>query len=1141
MNEYTQHIRDTNSYQPGQIVQYQAQGDLQPTIATLSSYNELPPGTWNTRTLGFQNQVNGTEYQRTTAVLQNIGGTNAVPGVVTEELLNNPTLHNTKPFSAFTDKEKNLLRNKYPGLNEDISCYDPVLQHYHILTFDNKWKFEKAILQQETYLEPQLAIPQIQTQLQPEQQYEYQPVQYAEYVYVPQPPQNLSVVPPVVQQPVVVPQQPAPTYTPPIYTPDNTTEYDTTNYVEHPFVEEVRNEEIPAVDTTMVRNEEEQKTNNTLLEPPKIENFVVTEEPKKEKQPKRVKAKIGTKPKVKKVKKEKPEPKEQKTENFNIRVGDNLENVGAQPAPTAQQRSETPQTINVFIPREKKVDAVKTLQENITANIKPQDIQEQISVNFNEAKLLDNIKALLAKQGTNNVKQIIDIVDHIKIDPKVPREHIQLFENLSVQLHELANKIPGNVTFEYNNDDVIKEIATIREKIDNIKIPEHKGDNISVELNHLEAVDEKLKLIEDKLEGFKKPSVTNVSDEINVELNGYDEFAKLISELKTDVKKLQEKEAGIIVESPDIQEITDKLTVLLEEKLKNINSKDNISVEQPNVIVETQDISGAIDEMKKMMVNIEDNLMLKFEQKLKEQKMPNINVEVPQNNVDIDDQISVSNNDAAPIVVEVPAESTPKDYINQVLQDVILQGQQGKNSDLMLNVIQELKAEIQALKEQDVVVEVPVQDISINDEIEVDQLTQEKGKKEEEIIENVYEEVDKPVKKEENEAVIIDEHTEISEPKKEETIQMPAAPTPMSGFMTAQMMPMMMPPVFMPPPMPMATPAQQPQQPIVITQNQSDEEEGNDFWSTFLKVFLVLLLLASIIGLGFLLWKNTQKTTEQKPESKPHDDKPNTQPEQPQVKQEEVKITPKSSETPGPIDTKEGQTVQPVCPEGQNLQLNVDADKVNLGGDVGQITQDAKDAINLENVGVHNKLISESGKVIDTRRIEINGDEIAARDWNGKLSDATVYRGTIQNGKAVINGETYTIANESGKAYSDGAIDLASQTSYSRNSDQTLSTDFGTLKQEFHTNPNNTFTLNTMTEKGTVIASNTVDDISNNATMQNMLKERLNDTSISKGEYNRIMDALDDGKLNNSYLQEINNSTTYSLENSNNIGNGAGY
>ncbi|MBR1429521.1 MAG: hypothetical protein IJ590_04700, partial [Rickettsiales bacterium] len=676
-----------------------------------------------------------------------------------------------------------------------------------------------------------------------QQQYEYvveqyQPLvmqqppqpQYLQYVPVQQP--QISVVPSVTtQQP-----QPAPTYTPTYTPPDNTTEYDTTDYVEPTqFVEGVRNEEIPVVDTTMVRDEEEKKTNNIPpLEPPKVEDFVVTDKPIV-KQPKRVKAKIGTKPKAKKVKKVKPEPKDQKTENFNIRVGDNL-GVGAdvQPAPTAQKRSETPQTINVFIPREKKVDDVKTLQENITATIKPQDIQEQISVNFNEAKLLDNIKALLAKQGTNNVKQIIDIVDHIKIDPKVPREHIQLFENLSVQLHELANKIPGNVTFEYNNEDVIKEIATIREKIDNIKIPEHKGDNISVELNHLEAVDEKLKLIEDKLEGFKKPSVANISDEINVELNGYDEFAKLVSELKTDVKNLQEKEAGIIVESPDIQEITDKLTVLLEEKLKNINSKDNISIEQPNVIVETQDISGAIDEMKKMMVNIEDNLMLKFEQKLKEQKMPAINVEVPQNNVNIDDQISVSNNDAAPIVVEVPAESTPKDYIDQVLQDVILQGQQGENSDLMLNVIQELKAEIQALKEQDVVVEVPVQDISINDEIEVDQQTQEKGKKEE-IIENVYEEVDKPVKKEENEAVIIDEHTEISEPKKEETIQMPAAPTPMSGFMTAQMMPMMMPPVFMPPPMPMATPAQQPQQPIVITQNQSDEEEGNDFWSTFLK------------------------------------------------------------------------------------------------------------------------------------------------------------------------------------------------------------------------------------------------------------------------------------------------------------------
>ena len=69
---------------------------------------------------------------------------------------------------------------------------------------------------------------------------------------------------------------------------------------------------------------------------------------------------------------------------------------------------------------------------------------------------------------------------------------------------------------------------------------------------------------------------------------------------------------------------------------------------------------------------------------------------------------------------------------------------------------------------------------------------------------------------------------------------------------------------------------------------------------------------------------------------------------------------------------------------------------------------------------------------------------------------------------------------------------------------------------------------------------NWIDDISNNATMQNILKEKLNDSSITQGEYNRIMDALDNGKLDDSYFQTINNGATgYSLDNSNNIGNSA--
>ncbi len=712
--------------------------------------------------------------------------------------------------------------------------------------------------------------------------------------------------------------------------------------------------------------------------------------------------------------------------------------------------------INVYMGNEKEANPMSSVQEASKVGMQPQNLSDKITVNFNHEKLLEDLKAILAAQEKNDTKRAIDVVDHIKLNQTVPQEYVQLIDNLQVKLHELSEKAPGNIVMD--NDVVLSEIGTLRKQIEDLKIPENGGDNLSIDMDE---VIEKLRLIEEKLESPRNPTEYNISDHIGVTSKGNDDFVKLVDELRVDIQNLKEKNANIIVDSPDVQEVTDKLTILLEDKLKNIRLDDHINIEHPNIVIDQPDVTGVLDEVKKMIVNVENNIKVQIDEKLKEHtKEPNFIIDLPEK-----------------------------------------------------------------------------QKINISDTIEIDQEAQKKGQKEE-IIENIYAEVDKPVKKEENETVITNEYLEKSGQKEEENTIIneyqekgePVVQTPKQayGFMPS---PMMMPPAFMPPPMPM--PAPLPQQPIVITQNQSDEEEGTSFWSNFLKVLLILLLLASIIGLGFLLWKNAQKTNEHKPEQKPSNDKP----EQPT--KEEINTRTDNPTTPSKTQTSEGDKIQPLCKDGSQVQLNVDSDKVTLGTDVGSLTKDAKAGIDLEQVGTHNKLIASDGTTIDTRRIEINGDRIYARDWNGSLTNAKVYSGTIENGHAVIDGKTYTIADSNGKAYSSGAIDVASQTSYSRNGDQTLSTDFGTLKQDLQTS-NNSFTLNTTTENGTVISSLTTDDISNNSTIQNMLKDRLNDSSISKGEYNRIMDALDDGKLNDSYLQKVNNSTTgYSLNNSNNLGNSA--
>ena len=617
----------------------------------------------------------------------------------------------------------------------------------------------------------------------------------------------------------------------------------------------------------------------------------------------------------------------------------------------------------------------------------------------------------------------------------------------------MAQKTP-EISFDINNEDILKEVGYLKEKIDNLR-----GNEISIDLNQLEEMNGRLASIESRLDTIKTPG----------------EAAKSFDELKIEIQNLKEKYPEFVIDYPDLPQITDKLSLLIEDKFKDLKINDKIEVNQPDIVVEQNDIYGitnAIDEMKKMIVNIKDNINIQIEEKLKDIK--------------INDKIEV--NQAIPeISIDIPG-------------------------------------------------------VNINDKVEINQNSPTK-KETEETIENIYEVVvDKPVKKDNNETVITNEYIENQEPKEEITEitnEYTEKNEPLQGNMPAPMPGlMMMPPFVMPPPMPI--PAQQPQQPIVITQNQSDEEEGHGFWSNFWKVLLILLLLASIIGLGFLMWKNMQKNNEHKHESK-SEPKQEPKSEEPK-KQEEINITPKDPVNPGPIDTKEGQKVQPVCQDGQSVQLNVDADKVNLGKDVGQMTQAAKDAINMENVGVHNKLIGDNGKTIDTSRLILKDGKIEAVEWGDITKNPNIYKGTIENGKAVINGQTYTIADKNGQAYSQGAINIAEQTNYNRNGDGSLSTDFGTLKQDLQINKNNTFTLNTNTANGTTIASSTLSDISGNETIKGILNDKLNDSSLTKGEYNRIMDALDNGKLDDSYFQSINNNTTgYSLTSSNNIGNSAGY
>ena len=392
-----------------------------------------------------------------------------------------------------------------------------------------------------------------------------------------------------------------------------------------------------------------------------------------------------------------------------------------------------------------------------------------------------------------------------------------------------------------------------------------------------------------------------------------------------------------------------------------------------------------------------------------------------------------------------------------------------------------------------------------------------------------------PEKKEENTMIPIPNEKKPEEKKPEEKVSETVAetnhirgPFPNMGFA----------------PMPMMMAPQPTQPPIIVNQGMSDGESKSNFWSNFFKVLLILLLLASLLGIGYLMYKNSQvqqdsgkQNTEPEPEPKP-EPKPEGNTPQQQV-QEEVKVEGKPEQI-AQVQTNEGETINPVCSEAPAVQLNVDAERVSLGADTGNISQIAKDAIKLEQVGTHNRLVSENGS-IDTSRIIINKNNIQVREWGDITKSPKVYEGTIQsNGKALINGTEYTIMDENGKAYSQGALDIASQTSYNRNDNQTLSTDFGTLKQDLQINKNNTFTLDTKTEKGTVIASNTVDDISGNTTMQNILKEKLNDSKITQGEYNRIMDALDDGKLNSSYLRAVSNTSHISLDNNHAVGNSTG-
>ena len=827
-----------------------------------------------------------------------------------------------------------------------------------------------------------------------------------------------------------------------------------------------------------------------------------------EEKPEEIDITVGKAPKkVVKKKKRKTAKSEKSGDFYNIRT-DIKESGGVaaqagQPGAPVAPVSTNPQVATTTSPQSPLVivtDTQKKEQLKTDDNVKvildhtPVNAKDDIKMTIDHKDIVDELKVLIEQKGQEQAKTMKDIVDNIKVtienNQDIPKEQLQLYDKILIEIDKIAQKTP-EISFDFNNDDVLKEIDSLKEKIDNLE----RGDivvrdDISIDLNQLEEVNGRLASIESRLDAMKTPS----------------EAAKSIDELKIEIQDLKEKYPEFVVDYPDVQQITDKLSLLIEEKFKDLKINDKIEVSQ---------------------------------------QVPEISIDLPQFNVN--DRIEVQNG-------EKPRDMIVNDKVDIKNPDIVIEQPEivVEQQDLsgITNSIEELKKTFGNFKDEiKIQIEQKLKDINVNDKIEVNQQVPEISIDFPNFNVNGKTEVNQnaPAKKEDNETVITNEYIEngtkaedteiVNEyEEKREPIVQGSAPSPMPGFIPHQMM---MPPVFMPPPMPMPVAGLAAQQPIVITQNQSDEEKGNSFWSNFWKVLLILLLIASIIGLGLLMWKNMQKNTEQKQEPKP--DQPEPKPEPQPQKQEEIKITPNDPVNPGAVKTSEGQTVQPVCEDGQNLQLNVNADKVNLGTDVGQLTTDAKSAINLENVGTHNKLIGENGNTIDTSHIIIDNNKIQVREWGDITKNPKVYEGTIQNGKAVINGQTYTIANENGNAYSSGSIDLAKQTSYTRNSDGTLSTNFGDLKSDMQINKNNTFTLNTKTENGTVVSTNTVDDISNNATMQDILKNKLNDSSLTKGEYNRIMDALDNGKLDDSYFQTINNNKTgLSLDNGNGVGNSTG-
>ena len=854
----------------------------------------------------------------------------------------------------------------------------------------------------------------------------------------------------------------------------------------------------------MQQQQIQQSPQEGVAKPIPITSTITIEEEK----PEEIDITVGKAPKkVVKKKKRKTAKSEKSGDFYNIRT-DIKESGGVaaqagQPGAPVAPVSTNPQVANTTSPQSPLVivtDTQKKEQLKTDDNVKvildhtPVNAKDDIKMTIDHKDIVDELKVLIEQKGQEQAKTMKDIVDNIKVtienNQDVPKEQLQLYDKILIEIDKMAQKTP-EISFDFNNDDVLKEIDSLKEKIDNLKRDNIVvRDDISIDLNQLEEVNGRLASIESRLDAMKTPSGA----------------AKSIDELKIEIQDLKEKYPEFVVDYPDVQQITDKLSLLIEEKFKDLKINDKIEVNQ---------------------------------------QVPEISIDFPQFNVN--DRIEVQNG-------EKPRDMIVNDKVDIKNPDIVIEQPDivVEQQDLsgITNSIEELKKTFGNFKDEiKIQIEQKLKDINVNDKIEVNQQVPEISIDFPNFNVNGKTEVNQnaPAKKEDNETVITNEYIEngtkaedteiVNEyEEKREPIVQGSAPSPMPGFIPHQMM---MPPVFMPPPMPMPVAGLAAQQPIVITQNQSDEEKGNSFWSNFWKVLLILLLIASIIGLGLLMWKNMQKNTEQKQEPKP--DQPEPKPEPQPQKQEEIKITPNDTVNPGPVKTSEGQTVQPVCKDGQNLQLNVNADKVNLGTDVGQLTTDAKSAINLENVGTHNKLIGENGNTIDTSHIIIDNNKIQVREWGDITKNPKVYEGTIQNGKAVINGQTYTIANENGNAYSSGSIDLAKQTSYTRNSDGTLSTNFGDLKSDMQINKNNTFTLNTKTENGTVVSTNTVDDISNNATMQDILKNKLNDSSLTKGEYNRIMDALDNGKLDDSYFQTINNNKTgLSLDNGNGVGNSTG-